>query len=82
MFGLFQKGSNFTTKETPAKLQVCLQSFYELSQEFGSYPLIREDLGLINKEITRLRQSYGFHGMKILKFFFQQLGIYLSSPKH
>ena len=34
--------------------------------------MIAEDLGLITEEVTKLRQSFGFPGMKVLQFAFSE----------
>jgi len=44
--------------------------FEELKREFGSLPLIAEDLGLITEEVHALRDEFGLPGMKILQFAF------------
>ena len=44
--------------------------FEKLLQHFGTLPLVAEDLGLITPEVQRLREKFGFPGMKILQFAF------------
>jgi len=44
--------------------------FDELLNHFKELPFIAEDLGVITKEVERLRDKYGFPGMKILQFAF------------
>ncbi|APZ43218.1 4-alpha-glucanotransferase [Acidihalobacter ferrooxydans] len=44
--------------------------FDALVDTFGSLPLVAEDLGVITPEVERLRDDYGFPGMKILQFAF------------
>lgn len=41
-----------------------------LAKEFGSLPIVAEDLGTITPEVERLRLDTGFPGMKILQFAF------------
>ncbi|AGA69642.1 4-alpha-glucanotransferase [Desulfitobacterium dichloroeliminans LMG P-21439] len=43
--------------------------FFEcLSREFGSLPLIAEDLGTITSEVKVLKGIFGFPGMKVMQF--------------
>jgi 4-alpha-glucanotransferase len=52
-------------QETPGEeLFTCLQ------QEFGSLPIIAEDLGIITPDVEQLRDQFNFPGMKILQFAF------------
>ncbi|EIC21683.1 4-alpha-glucanotransferase [Thiorhodovibrio frisius] len=44
--------------------------FERLAAEFGTLPLVAEDLGVITDEVTALRKKYGMPGMKILQFAF------------
>jgi len=44
--------------------------FNDLSQELGDLPIIAEDLGIITKKVVQLRDKFGFPGMKILQFAF------------
>jgi len=44
--------------------------FAALRDEFGSLPLIAEDLGVITPEVEALRDEFGLPGMKILQFAF------------
>lgn len=44
--------------------------FKELLNEFGSLPVIAEDLGIITDEVRELRDNFGFAGMKVLQFGF------------
>lgn len=44
--------------------------FNRLADEFGSLPLVAEDLGYITEPVRRLRRQFGFPGMKILQFAF------------
>ncbi len=41
-----------------------------LERHFGRLPFVAEDLGIITEKVTRLRERYGFPGMKILQFAF------------
>ena len=40
-------------------------------REFGSLPVIAEDLGLITPEVNSMRNECGFPGMKVLQFAFE-----------
>ena len=51
--------------EAPGK-----QLFDLLQQELGALPIIAEDLGIITPEVEKLRDYFGFPGMKILQFAF------------
>ncbi len=44
--------------------------FNLLQQEFNPLPIIAEDLGIITPEVEKLRDQFGFPGMKILQFAF------------
>ena len=44
--------------------------FAALETRFGDLPIIAEDLGLITPEVEKLRDDFGFAGMKILQFAF------------
>ena len=44
--------------------------FRSLLDEFGSLPLVAEDLGLITPAVDALRRRYGLPGMKVLQFAF------------
>ena len=44
--------------------------FNQLLREFGSLPLVAEDLGIITPEVEELRDTFGLPGMKILQFAF------------
>jgi 4-alpha-glucanotransferase len=44
--------------------------FAALHRELGSLPIIAEDLGVITPEVSALRESLGFPGMRILQFAF------------
>jgi 4-alpha-glucanotransferase len=44
--------------------------FEALQAELGELPILAEDLGVITPEVERLRDRYGFPGMKILQFAF------------
>jgi len=43
--------------------------FEELKKEFKELNFIAEDLGIVTDEVEKLRDYYGFPGMKILQFF-------------
>ncbi|MCS6873815.1 MAG: 4-alpha-glucanotransferase [Acidobacteriota bacterium] len=42
--------------------------FSVLKQSFGELPIIVEDLGFITPEVEKLRDAFGFPGMKILQY--------------
>jgi 4-alpha-glucanotransferase len=44
--------------------------FHSLLREFGTLPLVAEDLGIITPEVEELRDMFHFPGMKILQFAF------------
>ncbi|MDB9528128.1 4-alpha-glucanotransferase [Oscillatoria sp. CS-180] len=44
--------------------------FTTVREEFGSLPILAEDLGLITPEVEALRDKFDFPGMKILQFAF------------
>ena len=44
--------------------------FRALRSEFGSLPLVAEDLGIITPEVEALRDAHGLPGMKVLHFAF------------
>lgn len=44
--------------------------FSLLQQKLGTLPIIAEDLGIITPEVEKLREQFGFPGMKILQFAF------------
>ena len=44
--------------------------FNTVKQEFGSLPILAEDLGVITPEVEALRDQFNFPGMKILQFAF------------
>jgi 4-alpha-glucanotransferase len=44
--------------------------FETLERELGELPLIAEDLGVITAGVDRLRERFGFPGMRILQFAF------------
>ncbi len=44
--------------------------FNAVKAEFGSLPILAEDLGVITPEVEALRDQFGFPGMKILQFAF------------
>jgi 4-alpha-glucanotransferase len=45
--------------------------FQYITKELGTLPIIAEDLGVITPAVTRLRQSLGYPGMKVLQFAFE-----------
>ena len=44
--------------------------FEALREEFGTLPVVAEDLGLITPAVHRLREQFGLPGMRILQFAF------------
>lgn len=44
--------------------------FTAIRDALGELPIIAEDLGIITPEVTKLRESLGFPGMKVLQFAF------------
>ncbi len=44
--------------------------FSRIEQEFGSLPIIAEDLGLITPDVHALREQFAFPGMIVLQFAF------------
>jgi len=46
------------------------QVFDAISNALGEVPIIVEDLGLITRDVTELREDLGFPGMKVLQFAF------------
>ncbi len=60
-----QTAENGTWINTPGE-----QLFDSLLDEFGTLPIIAEDLGIITPDVVQLRDKYQFPGMKILQFAF------------
>jgi len=48
--------------------------FKSLEQRLGHLPIWAEDLGSITREVEELRDMFGFPGMKILQFAFDEKG--------
>ncbi len=48
--------------------------FNKIKKEHGELPIIAEDLGVITPEVEKLRDDFGFPGMKILQFAFGEGG--------
>ncbi len=48
--------------------------FEEIRNELGDLPIIAEDLGVITPGVEKLRDDFGFPGMKILQFAFGKTG--------
>jgi 4-alpha-glucanotransferase len=44
--------------------------FEALRRELGSLPIIAEDLGVVTKEVDKLRADFGLPGMRVLQFSF------------
>jgi 4-alpha-glucanotransferase len=44
--------------------------FETLAREFGTVPVVAEDLGVITPEVEALRDRFGFPGMRVLQFGF------------
>ena len=51
--------------ETPGR-----ELFGAIRKELGELPIIAEDLGVITPDVERLRDDFGFPGMRILQFAF------------
>ena len=47
-----------------------MELFAVLEQEFGSLPIIAENLGVITPEVEAIRERFGFPGMALLQFAF------------
>jgi 4-alpha-glucanotransferase len=45
--------------------------FRAMHEVLGELPIVAEDLGIITPEVTALRKTMGFPGMKILQFAFE-----------
>lgn len=45
-----------------------------LLDEFGSLPIVAEDLGIITDDVTALRKGFGLPGMRVLQFAFSGEG--------
>ncbi len=54
--------------------------FARLEEVLGRVPFIAEDLGLITPEVDRLRQQFGFPGMRVLQFGFGDRGAHNYLP--
>ena len=60
------------TAENGSWIQGPGKSFFDaMFGEFGSLPVIAEDLGLITPEVNSMRKECGFPGMKVLQFAFE-----------
>lgn len=46
--------------------------FYAVKQHLGDLPIIVEDLGFITLEVNKMKRKFGFPGMKILQFSFDE----------
>jgi len=47
-----------------------MELFHTVKKELGTLPILAEDLGVITPEVEKLRDTFGFPGMKILQFAF------------
>jgi 4-alpha-glucanotransferase len=47
--------------------------FQTLQERLGNLPLIAEDLGVITPEVNELRERFGFPGMRVLQFAFDEV---------
>jgi 4-alpha-glucanotransferase len=56
--------------------------FSSLEESYGPLPFIAEDLGIIPKEVERLREMFGIPGMKILQFAFNGTAKHPYLPHH
>jgi len=52
-------------KKTPGE-----RFFTKLFEQIGKFPVVVEDLGNIDSKVKKLRDSFGFAGMKVLQFAF------------
>ncbi|MGA0157830.1 MAG: 4-alpha-glucanotransferase [bacterium] len=60
------------TAENGSWVQGPGKSFFDaMLREFGTLPVIAEDLGLITPEVNSMRKECGFPGMKVLQFAFE-----------
>ena len=48
--------------------------FNSIKEELGDVPILAEDLGVITPSVEKLRDDFGFPGMKILQFAFGDSG--------
>ena len=46
--------------------------FFAIKQHLGDLPIIVEDLGFITPEVNKMKREFGFPGMKILQFSFDE----------
>lgn len=46
--------------------------FFRIKEQFGTKPFIAEDLGILNNDVCSIRDSFGFPGMIILQFCFEE----------
>jgi len=60
-----QTAVNGKWRKTPGK-----KLFEVLRNRFGDLPVIAEDLGVISDDVIKLRDEFGFPGMKVLQFAF------------
>jgi 4-alpha-glucanotransferase len=44
--------------------------FHAVEKKLGKLPLIAEDLGVVTPEVAKLREDFGYPGMKVLQFAF------------
>jgi 4-alpha-glucanotransferase len=52
--------------------------FEAVEQALGKLPILAEDLGVITPEVIELRERFGFPGMKILQFAFDEEALHAS----
>ncbi len=55
--------------------------FSAVKQHLGNLPIIVEDLGFITPEVNEMKKKYGFPGMKILQFSFDEKAPIKSRPE-
>jgi 4-alpha-glucanotransferase len=48
--------------------------FETLRDSLGQLPILAEDLGLITEDVEELRDRFGFPGMRVLQFGFEEIG--------
>lgn len=59
-----------------------LDFFQHIRKKTGEYPMILEDLGIITKEVIKLRDQLGFPGMRLLQEAFGSDGSNTFLPHH
>jgi 4-alpha-glucanotransferase len=57
-----------------------LDLFLSLEARLGPLPLVAEDLGMITKEVDKLRMDLGMPGMRVIQFGFSDKGAHMHLP--